>query len=173
MTSEPDGLEVLGKPPGVAPPLDHPRPFLVSVCPTAAGSSRAVDHISNIEYLRWLDRAAELHMDGMGWTRRDLLEDGHMWFVARHEIDYLAEVHAGDQLVLATWVRDLRRVKSWRDSVIWRIEARGDDEMTVVCRASTLWVHVDLETRKPSRVPIEMGNALDPLITRRGNENLA
>ena len=38
-----------------------------------------------------------------------MLVDEQLWFVARHEIDYLSEVWPGDDLVVATWVRDFRR----------------------------------------------------------------
>jgi acyl-CoA thioester hydrolase len=154
----------LHEPPTGMPELAHPSPFFAIVRPHHDEQSRIVDHVSNVEYLRWLDRAAELHMDSMGWTREALLETGRMWFVARHEIDYLAEAHAGDELHLATWVRDLRRAKSWRETVIWRGAADSDDEPCMVCSASTLWVLVDLQTRRPCRVPPDMAEVLSPLL---------
>lgn len=150
----------LDRPPGATPPIEHSSPFFVEITADDGETSRAVDHVSNVHFLRWLDRAAELHMDSAGWTRADLLAEGHMWFVARHEIDYVAEVIPGDRLYMATWVRDLRRVKSWRDSVIWRIEDAGPK---IVCSASTLWVLVLLETRRPCTVPADMAASLEPL----------
>ena len=136
----------------------HPRPFACDLTVGDGETSRAVDHVSNVHYLAWLDRAAELHSDSVGYTREAMLEQGVMWFVARHEIDYVAEAHPGDALTVYTWVRDMRRVKSWRDSIIHR---PGDD--TVVCRAATLWVLVDLATRRPTRVPPDMAGAFDSL----------
>lgn len=131
--------------------VTNSAPFVCELVVARAGLSGIVDHVSNIEYVRWLDRAAELHADSLGFTRQRLLGEGVMWFVARHEIDYLAEAWPGDRLVIATWVRDMRRVKSWRDYVI----ARPSDG-AVICRAATLWVLVDLETRKPTRIPAPM-----------------
>ena len=160
---QPD-VRPLHGPPDDAPSLEHPAPFFAIVRPHHDEQSRIIDHVSNVEYLRWLDRAAELHMDALGWTRDALLKTGRMWFVARHEIDYLAEAHAGDELHLATWVRDLRRAKSWRDTVIWRSPTDSDDEPCMVCRASTLWVLVDLQTRRPCRVPPDMADVLSPLL---------
>ncbi|MDG2291244.1 MAG: acyl-CoA thioesterase [Phycisphaerales bacterium] len=162
----PPHVRPLGTPPVGHPPLDHPHPFFAEVRPDHAESSQVVDHVSNVHYLRWLDRAAELHMDAQGWTRDSLLSAGHMWFVARHEIDYRAEVHAGDVLHLGTWVRDIRRAKSWRDTVLWRQNGNPDDEPQVVCTASTLWVLVELESRRPRRVPAAMAAAMNPLVTR-------
>jgi acyl-CoA thioester hydrolase len=114
-------------------------------------AANVVGHVSNTEYVRWLDRVAELHSDAVGYTRQRLLDEGLMWFVARHEIDYLSEVWGGEELVIATWVRDMRRVRSWRDYVI----IRPSDE-SVVCRAATLWVLVNLESRRPVQIPRSM-----------------
>ncbi|MCI0365100.1 MAG: acyl-CoA thioesterase [Phycisphaerales bacterium] len=120
--------------------------------------SNVVDHVSNIEYVRWLDRAAELHADSLGYTRSWLLKNGIMWFVARHEIDYLAEAHSNDELVIATWVRTIGKVKSWRDYLIVR-----PSDQTVICRAATLWVLVNLQTRRPKRISAQMIERFAPL----------
>ena len=140
--------------------IPHPQPFVCDLRPGEADAGETIAHVANTEYLRWLDRAAQLHADELGYTRAWLLDRGVMWFVARHEIDYLAEVWPGDAMLLATWVRDMHRVRSWRDYVIYR----PADE-TVVCRAATLWVLVDLKTRRPTRIPAEMLEAFGPLHT--------
>jgi acyl-CoA thioester hydrolase len=144
-------------------PHDVPvaTPFLADVAAPGPGRPDGVGHVSNIEFVRWLDRAAELHADSLGYTRQRLLDDGIMWFVARHEIDYVGEAHPGDGLVVATWVRDVARVKSWRD---YRIIRPSDGAL--VCRAATLWVLVSLETRRPVRIPDAMRERLDPAAGR-------
>lgn len=142
--------------------IPHPRPFVAEVTVTAAHLSPEIPHASNIEYVRWLDRTAQLHADDLGYTRASLHAAGVMWFVARHEIDYEAEAWEDDTLVIATWVRDVRRVKSWREFVVHR---PADD--AVVCRASTLWVLVDLESRRPTRIPDEMARAFEPVSPAR------
>jgi acyl-CoA thioester hydrolase len=138
--------------------IPHPRPFLLDLTVERAHLGDVIEHVSNIEYVRWLDRAAELHSDALGYTRQWLLERGQMWFVARHEIDYRAECCLGDELVVATWVRDFKRIKSWREFAIMR----PSDE-TIVCRASTLWVLVNLETRKPVQITREIIERFEPL----------
>jgi acyl-CoA thioester hydrolase len=127
------------------------QPFLCDIQVQDAQMGTVIEHVSNVEYVRWLDRGAELHADSLGYTRAWLLEHDMMWFVARHEIDYHAEVWRSDELVLATWVRDFKRVKSWREYVILR-----PADHTVVCHAVTLWVLVNLTTRKPMRIPLGM-----------------
>jgi acyl-CoA thioester hydrolase len=138
--------------------IAHPNPFICDIHVDRHQIGNVIEHVSNIEYVRWLDRAAELHADSLGCTRKWLLDNGIMWFVARHEIDYMAEAWLGDELVIATWVRDFKKVKSWRDYVI----ARPSDGI-VICRAATLWVLVDLESRRPRRIDEEMIRRFQPL----------
>lgn len=137
--------------------LPHSGVFFCDLTIKSGHLGGTIEHVSNVEYVRWLDRAAEQHADSLGYTRQRLLADGVMWFVARHEIDYLAEAHLDDELVMATWVRDMKRVKSWREYVV----VRPRDE-AIVCRAATLWVLVDLASRRPTRIPAEMIAAFSP-----------
>jgi acyl-CoA thioester hydrolase len=139
--------------------VEHPNPFQCEITVSDSHTSNEVNHINNIQYIRWIDKAAEMHCDASDWTRERMLQDGIMWFVARHEIDYVAEATSSDQLRLTTWVDDVRRVKSWRTTVIHTI---GDPHKEV-CRCKTLWVLVNLETRRPISVPLEMAQAIEPL----------
>jgi len=142
--------------------LDSPHPFLCDITIDSGQLGSEIPHVANVEYVRWLDRAAELHADSLGFTRRRMLDEGFMWFVARHQIDYRAEVWGQDRLVIATWVRDVRRAKSWRDYLVVRPSDRA-----IVCEASTLWVLVRLSDRRPVQFTREMINAFSPLQTRR------
>ncbi|MFM7798134.1 MAG: acyl-CoA thioesterase [Planctomycetota bacterium] len=148
--------------PGLRPPaalgVPHPRPFALRLVAQPDTVSRAVAHVNNVEYVRWLDRAAELHADALGWTRARMADESRMWFVVRHEVDYRAEVFPGDELHVFTWVRTLGRSASWRDTEIVRARDGGR-----VCSASTCWAFVDLATRRPARVPPDMRAAFDPL----------
>jgi len=138
-------------------PLPHPEPFLLAVDVDAASLSETVAHLNNVEILRLVDRAAEAHLDALGWSRRAMAEAGRMWFVARHEIDYRAEAFGGDRLVVATWVRRHGRTTSVRATRI----ARSNDGV-LVAEASTRWAHIDLATRRPIRIPSEVCAACPP-----------
>ncbi len=167
-----DGADLSTPVPGLAPrsqPIDggaweipHPSPFLCEILIGHDQVSRAIPHVSNVEYVKWLDRAAELHADSLGYTRRHMLDQQRMWFVARHEIDYLAEVWPEDRIVIATWVRDMVKVRSWRDYLILRCDSEGQPT-ELVGRGATLWVLVDLLRRKPVRIPDDMVRGFEPL----------
>lgn len=136
----------------------HPSPFVSAMTVAPEHLSRLVPHANNVEYLRWIDRVAELHADSLGHTRAALLAGGHCFFVARHEIDYLGECWEGDRLLVATWVRSMRKTTSWRDTLIVRPADRS-----VVCRASTLWAFVHMESRRAARVPAAIAASFEPL----------
>ncbi len=150
-------IDPLTSPPSVTPDLPDRDVWFGQIIPGTDAASNAVSHVSNVEYVRWLDQVGQSHLASLGWTSEQLIAAGAMWFVARHEIDYRLEVHAGEPLLVATWVRNLRRVKSWRDTVIWRA---GTAEPSIVSTASTLWVHVDLDLRRPVTPPPEMAARL-------------
>ncbi len=141
----------------------HPVPFQCAIHILPHQFSNEVKHVNNIEYLRWIDKASQLHCDACGWTREQLLESGIMWFVGRHEVDYCEEAHSNDNLLLTTWVDDVRRVKSWRTT---HIHALGE-KPRLVCKCKTLWVLVDLESRRPTAIPEKMATALNPITLPR------
>ncbi|MGY8753683.1 MAG: acyl-CoA thioesterase [Phycisphaerales bacterium] len=146
--------------------IPHSTPFQCAITVQPHQTSNEVNHVNNIEYLRWIDKASQLHCDACGWTREKLLQKNVMWFVARHEIDYRAEATSKDDLLLTTWVDDIKRVKSWRTTQIHAINNGTQDANSthrLLCQCKTLWVLVDLQTRRPTSISNEMGNALQPL----------
>ena len=115
--------------------------------PESLDISEEIPHVNNAEYVRWIDRTAELATDAVGLTREMLLVAQRMWFVARHEIDYRGECFVGDDLLIATWISSLTRTTAVRRTVVHR----PADEKRIL-DASTRWVYVNLETRKPTRM---------------------
>ena len=141
-------------PPGVA----HPRPILFTIDVDEGSLSETVPHVNNIVYVAWIDRIAELAGGIFGHDRARLVELDRMWFVARNEIDYLAEAFTGDRIVAATWIHDARRSSCRRETLLHRFE---DDQP--IARARTTWTWIDLKKRRPCRMPEEVTRYLDPL----------
>ncbi len=142
----------------VPPGLPHPRPPLLTLQLDEDSLSRSVPHVNNVTYLAWIDRVAELAGEAFGHDRMELARQGRVWFAARHEVDYLAEVFADQQLVAATWIHDHRRTSCRRDTLIHRL-----DDDRPVARARSTWTWIDLASRRPCRMPTELVQALDPL----------
>ena len=125
---------------------DVPRhsAFALAHVVRADEASALVAHANNVVILGWIDLAASRHGDAVGAARSNLAARGRMWFVARHEIDYLGEAFVGDEVLVATWLESLGRTSLVRATRILR--ATDGRELT---RARSRWAHVDLATRRP------------------------
>ncbi len=124
--------------------------FAVRIEVSPDETSALVPHANNIVILGWVDLVASLHGAYAGAARDDIARDGRMWFVARHEIDYLAEAFAGEPLVLATWVERAGRTSLVRATAIVRPDG------TVVAHARSRWAFVDRATRRPTAIPADV-----------------
>lgn len=152
-------VETIALPTGFAPA--GALPFTLALSVSNVSHSASIAHVSNVEYVRWIDRICELHGEACGDSRAALMASGRMWFVSRHEVDYQRESFAGDQLACATWITSAGRTTVQRETVIWNSASQ-----LVVCRATSRWVLIDLATRKPIRITEAELAHLQPL-TRR------
>ena len=110
-----------------------------------------IPHVSKLEYVRWLEVLATAHAESLGfnddwYTRRNLI-----WFVGRHEIDYLAELVAGDELCMATWVEKVEKYRADRRYFMMRKHDRKP-----ACAARTSWILVSRDWHRPVRVPEDL-----------------
>ncbi len=106
-------------------------------------------HVSNQVYLRWVLDAATAHSVARGWGHAEYLAAGAVFVVRRHELDYLAQVIAGEDLVAETWV------DAWKlASCVRKTEIRRGEQ--VVARAATTWAFIQLATGRPVRIPDEL-----------------
>ena len=149
---------------GLHPDIPHPRPMVFEWTVEGTDLSQSVAHVNNVTYLQWVDRVAERAGEELGHTRNHLAEAHRMWFVARHEIDYLAETFEGDRVRAATWIADRRRVSCRRATLMW---TESDGQPTIIANALSTWTWIDLDRRRPCRIPEEITRLLDPLDERR------
>jgi acyl-CoA thioester hydrolase len=108
-------------------------------------------HTNNVVYLSWLERVAWAHSIHLGLDFAEYERLGVGCVVRRHEIDYLAATHAGDELAIATWIGDFDgRLSMTRMYQIIRVADRR-----TVLRGRSHWVSVDLRSGRPRRMPPE------------------
>lgn len=108
-----------------------------------------VGHVSNLVYLRWVQDVATAHSQSLGWDMARYRDFGAVFLVRRHEIDYVAQVLEGEQLVAETWVEDWRLASCIRKTEI----KRGAQ---VVARAATTWALISLASGRPQKIPDEL-----------------
>lgn len=141
----------------IALPKDAPASGVFALSHTVRDdeTSALVPHANNIVILGWIDLVAARHGDACGASREELAASGRMWFVARHEIDYLGESFAGEEVQLVTWIEKLGRTSLSRVTRVIRTR----DRLELVCAISR-WALVDLSTRKPTPIAESVRAAL-------------
>lgn len=114
-------------------------------------------HVSNIEYLRWMQEAAVSHMDIQGCTKATI-DSGATWVVRMHHIKYLRPAFGEEKIIVLTWVSNLNRFQSLRK---YRIIRTNDN--TVLVKGETEWVFVDAKTGRLRSIPKDVINKMEIL----------
>lgn len=137
------------------PTWTRPMPAVFEYPVTALpADADMVGHVNNVVYLRWLQDAAVAHAAAQGWPPAAWTQHGSGWVARSHFIEYSGPAFPGDQLLIRTWVVDMKRVTSKRRYVILR------DEQPIV-RAETQWAFVSFSTLQPCRIPEPVARAFE------------
>jgi acyl-CoA thioester hydrolase len=112
-----------------------------------------LQHANNAAYVNWMQAAAIAHSSAQGWPSQRYWDESWAWVARSHKIEYLQPALRGDELVVRTWVADMQRVTSLRKYEIVR-----ESDGILLARAETRWAFINLETRKPVRIPAEVQN---------------
>lgn len=114
-------------------------------------------HAGNYHYVRWLQHAAIAHSTDNGWPpeRYDMLGAG--WVVRSHQITYLKPAFEGDELIIRTWVADMKPATSLRR---YEIRNRAGE---VLATAATDWAFVNYARQRPIRIPGEVAECFTVL----------
>ena len=113
-----------------------------------------LNHVNNLQYLRWTLKAASEHSKFVGWPADRYRESGTGWIVRSHKIIYKVPAQLGDEIVIRTWIDEFDRVSALRK---YEIVRKSDDRTYAM--AETRWVFVDLATLKLITIPDEVRSA--------------
>ena len=116
-------------------------------------------HVSNLEYLKWMQEVAMGHSAACGWPAERYAREGATWVIRSHFIEYLRPAFAGESLSLLTRLAALNPRSSPRRYLFWR-----ERDRKIIAKAETLFVYVQAATGRPARIPDELKNAFDVII---------
>ncbi|MFO0659570.1 MAG: acyl-CoA thioesterase [Polyangiaceae bacterium] len=114
-------------------------------------------HVSNIVYVRWIQDIATAHSASLGLGLSVYREEGGVFVVRRHEIDYLQPVLEGQLIRLTTWVPSWKGASCERHTRIVRVSDGAE-----IAKAVTRWAFVGVADGRPRRIPQRI---LDPFQT--------
>ncbi len=103
-----------------------------------------LDHVNNVVYVQFMQDVADKH-----WKHfvPKELNDGIIWVVRRHEIDYLNQAVLGDELLVRTWTGE-NGTASWDRH--YEIIRQSDQKKIIT--AKSIWVLLDKTTGRPKRI---------------------
>ncbi len=101
-------------------------------------------HVNNVVYVQFMQDVADRHWKYFvpkEWN------DGVIWVVRRHEIDYLHQALLGDELLVRTWTGEHSTVTWDRHYEIIRLS----DQQKIIT-AKSIWVLLDKFSGRPKRI---------------------
>ena len=104
-------------------------------------------HVNNVEYVRWMQEAAELHAQEAGCTQASRLL-GATWVVRTHRIEYFQPALVHEKINVLTWVSNWRRVRSLRKYKFLR-----DCSEQILASGETDWIFIEQKTGRPRAIP--------------------
>ncbi|MBV6417545.1 MAG: hypothetical protein CMLOHMNK_02275 [Steroidobacteraceae bacterium] len=128
----------------------------------------AYRHVNNAVYLTWLDRAAWSHSAALGLPLEACVAMRRGMAALRTEIDYLRAAVSDDRISVSTWIAACdRRLRCTRRFVLRRM-----DDGSVLASAMTVYVCLNLDTGRATRMPPEFAAAYGGAVTAGDDASL-
>ena len=114
---------------------------------------------------RFMQESASNHAERLGFGISWLAENNFAWFLTRQLIVMDAYPKLGETIQVLTWPKGRDRLLWYRDFKIL------DSNDSVIGRAVTAWLVIDLDKRRPRRTdtlpPLHPPNDIEPALSRR------
>lgn len=103
----------------------------------------------------YLQEAAGLSADSLGFGVKRCLDAGYTWVLARQRLEVSRAVRIGATVEIETWPNGIERLAAFREFVV---RERGEE----IAKATSMWFLLDLRTRRP----VDPGTALESAFPR-------
>lgn len=107
-------------------------------------------HVNNAVYFNYIEDCGMQVSVAHGWPLSRSEDAGFAVVAREHHIEYRNPAMLDDELEIATWVAPEGRIAANR---FYTITRPSDD--TLLAQARTLWVWIDINTRRPIRIPAD------------------
>lgn len=108
--------------------------------------------VSNIAYLRWIEKARSVLLEGLGLELSGMMTSGLFPTVVRTEINYLRAARLGDEIRVKATLTEVGRV---RMECRFLLLQAGTSTPTCLVEAAQTVALVLLPSGKPQRIPTE------------------
>lgn len=93
----------------------------------------------------YFQEAAWRHAEMLGFGYAALLEHDLFWVISRIQLEWADELRWGDEITVETWPKGVTKLFALRDFIVRRADG------TEAVRATSAWLTLDLESKRPRR----------------------
>lgn len=107
-----------------------------------------IGHVNNATYLNYMEEAAVESVEAFNWSMTRLVDEDIAIVARRHQIEYTQPAKLGEELLITTYLADIKRASAVRH---FRISRASDGEQ--LARAVSHWVFLHPSSGQVARVP--------------------
>lgn len=104
-------------------------------------------------FLNYLEETAIAHSEAVGYGVSRLKEQGYGWVLSQWQIHFEQYPQLGEKIKIKTWPSHFERFYGYREFLVF------DEQDKVIARANSLWIFLNLQKRRPARIPQEICEA--------------
>jgi acyl-CoA thioester hydrolase len=108
----------------------------------------SVQHVNNAVYLSYAEECGMQVIAAHGWPITRMLNEDFTILIRKHQIQYRQPAILDDELILSTWVSNVRRSQATRHYIIQR---KSDGAQLALVHSLSVWVNLD--SGRPVRIP--------------------
>lgn len=110
-----------------------------------------------ITILKYLGETSGAHTDSIGFTVDKLKDLNYGWMLNRWKVQIFRYPKVYENIIIETWTSSVDKFYATREFIIY------DEESMEIGRASTIWIFLNMEKKRPTRIPVEFIEAINPI----------
>lgn len=108
------------------------------------------NHVNNVVYVQLMQDIAIMHSESTGGTEKVFSMDA-TWVARSHKIEYLAPAFLDDEIIISTWIENIKKVSSLR-----RYSFIKKTDSKILAKGETEWILVDTNSGRPKKIPDDL-----------------
>lgn len=110
-----------------------------------------------LSILSYLGETSGAHTDSIDFKLDKDKSLNYGWMLNRWRVEINRYPKVGERITIETWSSGVDRFYATREFIIY------DESNNEICRASTLWILVNMMKKRPIRIPDEFSQAMEPI----------
>lgn len=110
-----------------------------------------------VALIEYLVETSSLQSDHLGVGFKELMEKNYGWILSRWKIKLYTYPRAMDKIKIETWTSGFNKFYAHREFNVY------DKNKNLLAKASTLWIFMDTQRQRPTRIPAELYENYNPV----------